>query len=85
MSASASGPPGSAGGTFSSHSNSHSSHGTHQGSGERGNFAFMQADDRLWAVIKALEQKVDDLTKEVAFLKGRFVERSEGANASTTR
>ena len=82
MSASASGPPGSAGGAFSSHSNSHSSHGTHQGSGERGNFAFMQTDDRLWAVIKALEQKVDELTKEVAFIKGRFVERNEGGNAA---
>ena len=56
----------------SSKSNSHSSHGTQQyGSGERATLPYTQGDDRLWAVIRALEAKVEHLQEEVASLRSQ--------------
>lgn len=60
-------------GTFPPHSasNSLSSHGTgHHTSGERGNMAF-SAEDRLWAVIRTLEMKVDRLEDEIRMLRSQ--------------
>lgn len=62
-------------GTFPPHSasNSLSSHGTgHHTSGERGNMTF-QTEDRLWAVIRSLEMKVERLEDEVRMLRAQQV------------
>jgi DNA-directed RNA polymerase subunit RPC12/RpoP len=57
-------------GGISSKSNSHSSHGTQpHGSGERGNLPYLQGEDRIWATVRALENKVDRLQEEVTSLK----------------
>ena len=55
----------------SSKSNSHSSHGTQQyGSGERATLPYPQ-EDRLWALVKALDAKVERLQEEVASLRSQ--------------
>lgn len=60
-------------GGLSSHSNSHSSHGTQaHGSGERGNLPYLQGEDRLWAYVRSLEAKIDRLQEEVTGLRGQL-------------
>ena len=60
-------------GGLSSHSNSHSSHGTQpHGSGERANLPYAQGDDRLWAYVRSLESKIDRLQEEVVGLRGQI-------------
>ena len=60
-------------GGLSSHSNSHSSHGTQpHGSGERANLPFTQGEDRLWAYVRSLESKIDRLQEEVVNLRGQL-------------
>ena len=67
-------------GTLSSHSNSHSSHGTQaHGSGDRGNASFPPTDDRLWAYVRSLEQyvrtleqKTDKLQEELHGLRSQI-------------
>ena len=60
-------------GGLSSHSNSHSSHGTQaHGSGERGNLPYSQGEDRLWEYMKSLEAKIDHLQDEVTRLRGQL-------------
>ena len=59
-------------GGLSSQSNSHSSHGTQAHGSERGNPSFPQPDDRLWAYVRSLEQKVDRLQEEVHGLRGQI-------------
>jgi len=62
-------------GGISSKSNSHSSHGTQphgSGSGERANMPYLQGEDRIWSIVRALENKVDRLQEEVNSLKAHF-------------
>ncbi|CAF9929064.1 MAG: hypothetical protein GOMPHAMPRED_005306 [Gomphillus americanus] len=71
-------------GTFPPHSasNSLSSHGTgHHGSGERGNLTFA-AEDRLWAVIKSLEAKIDRLEDEVRTLRAQQTSPSQTSSSA---
>ncbi|MCJ1311128.1 hypothetical protein MMC25_004798 [Agyrium rufum] len=60
----------------SSHSNSHSSHasphGSGHGGGERREFR-MSNEDRLWAYLHSLENKIDSLRAEVETLKGQNI------------
>ena len=58
------------GGPLSSHSNSLSSH-THSGpgSGENASAMFVSNNDRLWAYVKSLEQRVNGLQEEVNSLR----------------
>ncbi|MCJ1288927.1 hypothetical protein MMC34_000458 [Xylographa carneopallida] len=60
-------------GGMSSNSNSHSSHGTQpHGSGDRATLPYPQAEDRLWAMVRALEAKVDRLQEEVTSLRSQI-------------
>lgn len=60
-------------GGLSSHSNSNSSHGTHpHGSGDRTTLPYLQAEERIWAIVKALESKVDRLQEEVTSLRAQL-------------
>ena len=71
-------------GTFPPHSasNSLSSHGTgHHTSGERGNLTFT-AEDRLWAVIKSLEAKIDRLEDEVRTLRAQQTSPTQMSSSS---
>lgn len=71
-----SGPPThmSGSGPLSSHSNSHSSHGhSAQGSSENAAAIFVpNNNDRLWAYVKSLEQRINGLQDEVSSLKGQL-------------
>ncbi|MCJ1396396.1 Zinc finger and SCAN domain-containing protein 5B, partial [Xylographa bjoerkii] len=59
-------------GGMSSNSNSHSSHGTQpHGSGDRATLPYPQAEDRIWAIVRALEAKVDRLQEEVTSLRNQ--------------
>ena len=64
-------------GGLSSTSNSLSSHGTPghgsgHGSGDRANLPYPQGDDRIWAIVRGLEAKVDRLQDEVTSLRGQL-------------
>ena len=60
-------------GGMSSNSNSHSSHGTQpHGSGDRAMLPYPQAEDRIWAIVRALEAKVDRLQEEVISLRSQI-------------
>jgi len=70
------------GGGISSHSNSLSSHGqSAKGSGENSAAIFSPRDDRLWAYMKSLEERVNGLQSEVASLKDQLA----AANQSKPR
>jgi hypothetical protein len=70
------------GGGLSSHSNSLSSHGqSAKGSGENSAAIFSPRDDRLWAYMKSLEERVNGLQSEVASLKDQLA----AANQSKPR
>jgi hypothetical protein len=70
------------GGGLSSHSNSLSSHGqSAKGSGENSAAIFSPRDDRLWAYVKSLEDRVNGLQGEVASLKDQLA----AANQSKPR
>jgi DNA-directed RNA polymerase subunit RPC12/RpoP len=61
------------GGGLSSHSNSLSSHGqSAKGSGENSAAMFGPREDRLWAYVKSLEDRVNGLQGEVASLKDQL-------------
>ncbi|EHY51892.1 hypothetical protein ABEF95_005077 [Exophiala dermatitidis] len=67
-----SGPPThmSGSGPLSSHSNSLSSHGhSAHGSGEASNPMFTNKDDRLWAYVTTLEQRMNAMQDEITSLK----------------
>ncbi len=67
-----SGPPThmSGSGPLSSHSNSLSSHGhSAQGSGENATALFANNNDRLWAYVTSLEQRINGLQSEVTSLR----------------
>lgn len=76
-----SGPPTHMGaGGMSSQSNSMSSHGpSHQGSGE-GPGTFPQANDRLWAYVRSLEERINGLQDEVTTLRGQLANASQSQN-----
>ncbi|MCJ1471871.1 hypothetical protein MMC13_000512 [Lambiella insularis] len=60
-------------GGLSSHSNSNSSHGTlAHGSGDRNTLPYPQAEERIWAIVKTLEAKVDRLQEEVISLRAQL-------------
>jgi DNA-directed RNA polymerase subunit RPC12/RpoP len=69
-----SGPPThmSGGGPLSSHSNSLSSHG--QGSGENvaGGSMFPSKEERLWAIVKSLEQRMNSMQEELNGLRAQL-------------
>jgi DNA-directed RNA polymerase subunit RPC12/RpoP len=66
------------GGGLSSHSNSLSSHGqSAKGSGEHSSAVFGPRDDRLWAYVKSLEDRVNGLHGEVASLKDQLAAASQ--------
>ncbi len=61
------------GGGLSSHSNSLSSHGqSAKGSGENSAAMFGPREDRLWAYVRSLEDRVNGLQGEVASLKDQL-------------
>ena len=67
------GPPTHMSGGPSSNSNSLSSHGrSHPGSGEGPSLGFPSAEDRLWEVVRSLENRVNSLQQEVTDLKGQL-------------
>ena len=64
--------PGPNSGVRTSASNSLSSHGSHpHGSGERGNLPF-GTEERVMALVRSLETKVDSLQEEVRLLRGQL-------------
>lgn len=70
------------GGGISSHSNSLSSHGhSAKGSGETSAATFGPREDRLWAYVKSLEDRINGLQGEVVSLK----EQLTAATQSQTR
>ena len=76
------GPPTHMSGGSLSHSNSLSSHGpSAKGSGENSAAVFSPREDRLWAYVKSLEDRVNGLQGEVASLKDQLA----AANHSNIR
>lgn len=66
------------GGGLSSQSNSLSSHGqSARGSGENSAAIFSPREDRLWAYMKSLEERVNGLQSEVASLKDQLAAASQ--------
>ncbi|MCJ1325378.1 hypothetical protein MMC10_002041 [Thelotrema lepadinum] len=69
--------PGANGGVRTSASNSLSSHGSHpHGSGERGNLPF-GTEERMIALVRSLEAKVDNLQEEVRQLRGQLHQQQQ--------
>jgi DNA-directed RNA polymerase subunit RPC12/RpoP len=70
------------GGGLSSHSNSLSSHGhSAKGSGENSAALFGARDDRLWAYVKGLEERVNGLQSEVVSLREQLAAANQGNNS----
>ncbi|MCJ1371684.1 hypothetical protein MMC20_002903 [Loxospora ochrophaea] len=68
----------------SSHSDSHSSHGTQpHTSGEGGNLPYPQGFDRVWVIIRDLEQKVERLQNEVSSLRSQIPAQNQSQNQAS--